>query len=196
VNTPEDASAGVREVPFGREIYIEADDFREDPPKKFHRLSPGAEVRLRWAYVIRCERVIKDASGAIVELRCTYDTATGRSAVTADGRRVKGTIHWVSVPHAVTAEVRLYDRLFSSPMPDAEDRDFMQELNPASLEVLAGAKIEPSVQGASPGTRYQFERTGYFCVDPESSADRLVFNRTVGLRDTWGKIEAKSTDRA
>jgi glutaminyl-tRNA synthetase len=192
VNNPEDASAGVRQVPFSREIYIDADDFREDPPKKFHRLSPGAEVRLRWAYVIRCERAIKDASGAITEVRCTYDTATGRSAATADGRKVKGTIHWVSAAHAVNAEVRLYDRLFTEPLPDSEDRDLRSTLNPASLEVIAEAKLEPSVAGAAAGTRYQFERTGYFCVDPDSAPDRPVFNRTVGLRDTWAKIEARA----
>jgi glutaminyl-tRNA synthetase len=192
VNNPEDASAGVRQVPFSREIYIDADDFREDPPKKFHRLSPGAEVRLRWAYVIRCDRAIKDASGAIAELRCTYDTATGRSAATADGRKVKGTIHWVSAAHAVNAEVRLYDRLFTEPLTDSEDRDLRSTLNPASLEVIAEAKLEPSVAGAAAGTRYQFERTGYFCVDLDSAPDRPVFNRTVGLRDTWAKIEARA----
>ncbi len=195
VNNPEDASAGTRQVPFSRELYIEADDFREDPPKKFHRLSPGAEVRLRWAYVIRCERVVKNDAGDIVELRCRYDEATGRNATTADGRKVKGTIHWVSAGHAIDAEVRLYDRLFTAADPEdvPEGRDFTMHLNPASLDAIPHAKVEPSVAAAAPGARYQFERTGYFCVDPDTTPGRPVFNRTVGLRDTWGKIEARSS---
>jgi glutaminyl-tRNA synthetase len=195
VNNPEDASAGTRRVPFSRELFIDADDFREDPPKKFHRLSPGAEVRLRWAYVIRCERVVKNEAGEVVELRCTYDEATGRNAVTADGRKVKGTIHWVSAAQAIDAEVRLYDRLFTAAEPEntPEGQDFTVNLNPASLEVIAHAKVEPSAAEAAPGARYQFERTGYFCVDPDTAPGRPVFNRTVGLRDTWGKIEARAS---
>jgi glutaminyl-tRNA synthetase len=195
VNNPEDASAGTRQVPFSRELFIEADDFREDPPKKFHRLSPGAEVRLRWAYVIKCVRVVKNGAGDIVELRCTYDEATGRSATTADGRKVKGTVHWVSAAHAIDAEVRLYDRLFTAADPEdvPEGRDVTVHLNPVSLDVIPHAKVEPSVGGAPAGSRYQFERTGYFCVDPDTSPGHPVFNRTVGLRDTWGKIEARSS---
>ncbi len=191
INNPEDASAGTRLVPFSRELYIERDDFREDPPKKFHRLYPGNEVRLRYGYIIKCEDVVKDASGEIVELHCTYDAAT-RSGSDQSGRRVKGTIHWVSARHAVRAEVRAYDRLFTVPDPDAarEGQEYKDFLNPASLEVITDALVEPSLGAAAPGTRYQFERLGYFCVDSrDSSAGRPVFNRTVGLRDTWAKIE-------
>ena len=193
VNNPEDASAGSRQVPFTRELYIERDDFREVAPKKFHRLSPGAEVRLRWAYIVKCTSVVKDASGEVVELRCTYDEATGRNSTTADGRKVKGTIHWVSATHAIDAEVRLYDRLFSVPDPDniPEGQDFLVNLNPASLEVVPAAKVEPGVADAPVGTRYQFERVGYFSKDPDSAPGRPVFNRTVGLRDTWAKIERR-----
>ena len=193
VNNPEDPAAGVRQVPFSREIYIDRDDFREDPPKKYFRLSPGAEVRLRWAYIIRCTSVVKDADGTITEIRCTYDEATGRSSTPADGRKVKGTIHWVSAPHAIDVEARLYDRLFTTEDPEAvpEGKDFVVNLNPASLEVVTACKAEPSVAGLPAGTTMQFERTGYFCVDPDSTSSRLVVNRTVGLRDTWAKLEAR-----
>jgi glutaminyl-tRNA synthetase len=190
---PEDPSAGTRRVPFSRVLWIERDDFREDPPKKFHRLSPGAEVRLRWGYIIKCTSVVKDAGGEIVELRCTLDEATGLNAATADGRKVRGTIHWVSAAHAVDAEVRLYDRLFTSPDPEnvPEGQDFSANLNPASLEIVEHARVEPGVAEAAPGARFQFERTGYFCVDPDSAPGKPVFNRTVGLRDTWAKIEQR-----
>ncbi len=188
---PEDASAGTRKAPFSRVLFIEQDDFREDPPKKFFRLAPGREVRLRGAYFVRCTGVRKDPStGAIVELRCTYDPAT-RGGDARDGRKVKSTLHWVSAAHALDAEVRLYDRLFNSETP-GDRHDYHQDLNPDSLQVLRGCKIEPSVAGAPSGTRYQFERMGYFCVDPDSRPDALVFNRTVTLKDTWAKILARS----
>ena len=174
-------------MPFSRELFIERDDFMEDPPTKFFRLAPGREVRLRGAYFVPCRRVVKDAaSGEIVELRCTYDPAT-RGGDAPDGRKVKATLHWVSGAHALAAEVRLYDRLFNSENPGANG-DFKADLNPASLQVLRGCKLEPSVASAAPGTRYQFERLGYFCVDPDSRDGRLVFNRTVTLKDTWAKI--------
>jgi len=185
VNNPEDASAGARDVPFSREIYIEREDFMENPPKKFYRLSPGTEVRLRYAYFIRCVDVIKDANGEVVELRCTYDPAT-RGGDSPDGRKVKATLHWVSVPHAIDAQVRLYDKLFLSPNPD-EEGDFLADINPNSLEVIEAGKLEPSLAGAAVGSRYQLERLGYFSVDPDSTAERLVFNRTVTLRDTFAK---------
>jgi glutaminyl-tRNA synthetase len=189
-NNPEDDAAGTRRVPFSRVIYIERDDFREEPPKKFFRLSPGREVRLRGAYFITCTGVVKDpATGAIVELRCTYDPAT-RGGDAADGRKVKSTLHWVSAAHAIEVEVRLYDRLFTSENPAAID-DYRSQLNPRSLEVLTGCQLEPSVTGATAGTRYQFERLGYFCVDADSTASRLVFNRTVNLKDTWARIEQR-----
>ncbi|MBI5014553.1 MAG: glutamine--tRNA ligase/YqeY domain fusion protein [Deltaproteobacteria bacterium] len=189
VNNPEDTAAGTRKVPFSRVLYIERDDFREDPPKKFFRLAPGREVRLRYAYFIKCEEVVKDAAGEVVELRCTYDAATlGGDA--PDGRKVKATIHWVSAAHAVEAEVRLYDRLFTVPNPAAEE-DWVATLNPASLETLVGCRLEPSLSAASPGERFQFERLGYFCADPDASSGRPVFNRTVTLKDQWAKIEAK-----
>jgi glutaminyl-tRNA synthetase len=192
VNNPEDPAAGTRKVPFSRVLYIEEDDFREDPPKKFFRLAPGREVRLRNAYLITCTGVVRDASGEIVELRCTYDPAT-RGGDAPDGRKVKATLHWVSAPHAIPAEVRLYDRLFNAEMPGAGDRDFRKDLNPASLEVLRDCWIEPSAASAAPGARYQFERLGYFCVDPDSGPDgRLVFNRTVTLKDTWAKIAQRN----
>ena len=193
VNNPEDAAAGTRAVPFSREIYVERDDFREVAPKKFHRLSAGAEVRLRWAYVVKCTSVVKDERGEVVELRCTYDAETGRNSVTSDGRKVRGTIHWVSAPHALDAEVRLYERLFSTQDPEnaPEGRDFTANLNAGSLEVVEAAKVEPSVADAPAGTRYQFERVGYFCKDADSAPGRPVFNRTVGLRDTWAKIERR-----
>jgi glutaminyl-tRNA synthetase len=180
---------GFRTVPFARELYIERDDFREDPPKQFFRLAPGREVRLRWAYLIRCERVVKDPStGEVVELRCSYDPAT-RGGTAPDGRKVKGTLHWVAAASAVDAEVRLYDRLFQSPNPGKDGRDFRADLNPRSLEVLSGCKLEPSLAAVEPGERFQFERQGYFCADPDTSPGRPVWNRTVPLRDTWAKIE-------
>jgi glutaminyl-tRNA synthetase len=190
VNNPEDAAAGSRLVPFSRVLYIERDDFREDPPKKFFRLGPGREVRLRGAYFITCTGVVKDpASGEIVELQCRYDPAT-RGGDAPDGRRVKATLHWVSARHAVPAEVRLYDRLFNAERP-GETGDYRADLNPRSLEVLTGCWLEPGVADATPGTRYQFERLGYFCVDPDSAGGRLVFNRTVALKDTWARIEQR-----
>jgi glutaminyl-tRNA synthetase len=192
VNNPEDPGAGTRKVPFSRVLYVERDDFREDPPKQFFRLSPGREVRLRYAYFVKCVGVVKDASGAVTELRCTYDPAT-RGGDAPDGRKVKATLHWVSAAHAVDAEVRLYDHLFSRPDPDVVDegKDFFANLNPGSLERLDGAKLEPSLARAVPGNRYQFERLGYFCVDSDSRPGALVFNRTVTLRDTWAKIEKR-----
>jgi glutaminyl-tRNA synthetase len=190
VNNPEDPAAGTRKIPFSRVLYIEQDDFREDPPKKYFRLAPGTEVRLRYGYFVRCTGVSKDASGRVTEVRCTYDPAT-RGGDAPDGRRVKGTIHWVSAQHAVTAEVRLYDHLFTkaNPSDDRDGLDWKAHLNPASLERIPDAKAEPGLAGAKPGTRYQFERVGYFTVDPDSRMGGLVFNRTVGLRDTWAKIE-------
>jgi glutaminyl-tRNA synthetase len=192
VNNPEDPSAGTRQLPFARVIYIEQDDFMEEPPRKFFRLAPGREVRLRYAYFIKCERVVKDEkTGAVVELRCTYDPAT-RGGAAPDGRKVQGTIHWVSAAHALPAEVRLYDHLFRNPDPEnvPEGTDYKVNLNPKSLETLTACQVEPSLAGAAPGSRYQFERQGYFCVDSkDSSGDRLVFNRTVSLRDSWAKIE-------
>ena len=191
VNNPEDASAGSRKVPFSRELYIEQDDFREDPPKHYFRLSPGKEVRLRYGYFITCTGVVKDEkTGAILEIHCTYDPAT-RGGNAPDGRKVKSTIHWVSAAHAIEAEVRLYENLFrvENPSDVPEGQDFTANLNPHSLEVLKGAKLEPSLGGAAPGSRYQFERLGYFCVDKDSTAEKLVFNRTVALRDTFARIE-------
>jgi glutaminyl-tRNA synthetase len=188
VNNPEDPAAGTRRLPFSRELWIERDDFLEDPPAKFHRLAPGREVRLRFAYFVRCEEVVKDARGEVVELRCSYDPAT-RGGDAPDGRKVKGTIHWVSARHAVSAEARLYETLFTDEDPMRhEGRDFTEFLNPASLELVGNAWVEPSVAGASPGSRFQFERLGYFCVDPDSKPDRLVVNRTVTLRDSWAKL--------
>ncbi|MBN1642967.1 MAG: glutamine--tRNA ligase/YqeY domain fusion protein [Anaerolineae bacterium] len=190
INNPEDERAGSRMVPFSRELYIERADFLEDPPRKFWRLAPGREVRLRYAYFITCVDVIKDEQGEIVELHCTYDPAT-RGGDAPDGRKVKATLHWVSAPHALQAEVRLYERLFNAedPMDVPEGGDFVDGLNPESL-VTTTCAIEPTVAGAAPGARYQFERQGYFCVDPDSSAERLVFNRIVSLRDSWAKIQA------
>jgi glutaminyl-tRNA synthetase len=192
INNPEDPGAGTRKLPFSRVIYIEQEDFMENPPKKFFRLAPGREVRLRYAYFIKCERVVKDdKTGTVVELHCTYDPAT-RGGSAPDGRKVQGTIHWVSAAHALPAEVRLYDHLFTQPDPDdvPEGTDYKVNLNPKSLEKLTGCRVEPSLAGAAPGSLYQFERQGYFCVDTrDSTGDRLVFNRTVSLRDTWAKIE-------
>ncbi len=187
VNNPEDPSAGTRQVPFSRELYIEQDDFLEDPPKKFFRLAPGREVRLRNAYLVTCRSVVKDAAGRIVELRCTYDPAT-RGGDAPDGRKVKSTLHWVSAAHAVDADVRLYDRLFRAENPGAGEADFLTQLNPASLDELTGCKIEPSLAAAGAGARFQFERIGYFCVDPDSAPGRPVFNRTATLKDSWARI--------
>ncbi|MGE0463939.1 MAG: glutamine--tRNA ligase/YqeY domain fusion protein [Vicinamibacterales bacterium] len=194
VNNPEDPSAGTRKVEFSREIYIERDDFMEDPPKKFFRLAPGREVRLRNAYLVTCTDVVKDASGAIVELRGTYDPAT-RGGDAPDGRKVKATLHWVSAAHAATGAVRLYDRLFTVEDPDGTAAktgvDFTTLINPASLEVLEGCKLEPMLAEARPGMRFQFERLGYFCVDPDSSPGAPIYNRTVSLKDTWAKVSAR-----
>jgi len=195
VNNPEDPSAGNRKVPFSRVLYIERDDFREDPPKQFYRLSPGREVRLRYGYLVTCTGVVKDEkTGEVVEVHCTYDPAT-RGGNTPDGRKVKSTIHWVSAHHAVNAEVRLYDNLFSKEDPGAapEGQEFTVNLNPNSLEIIADAKVEPTLANAAAGTRFQFERLGYFCVDLGSASGRLIFNRTVALRDTWAKIEKRET---
>ena len=191
VNNPEDPAMGVRKVPFSKVLYIEQDDFREVPPPKYYRLSPGREVRLRWAYLVTCREVVKDAAtGQVVELRCTYDPAT-RGGNTPDGRKVKGTIHWVSAAHAVPAEVRLYDHLLTIPYPDElpEQENWLHYLNPNSLQVLTGCMVEPGLANARPGDRFQFERLGYFCVDADSRPGHLVFNRTVTLKDTWAKIE-------
>ena len=186
-NNPEDPSAGSRRVPFSRVVYIESDDFMEEPPKKFFRLAPGREVRLRSAYFITCTSVVKDDAGNILELHATYDPAT-RGGDAPDGRRPKATLHWVSAEHALDCEVRLYDRLFKSETPE-ESGNFLDDLNPHSLEVIAHAKLEPSVRGAAPLTRYQFERLGYFCVDRDSIEEKLVFNRTVTLKDAWAKVK-------
>jgi len=191
VNNPEDPGMGTRKVPFSRVIYIERDDFRENPPKQFFRLSPGREVRLRYAYFIKCTDVVKDEqTGEVIELRCTYDPKT-RGGDAADGRKVKATLHWVSAEHSVEATVRLYDYLFTKPNPgDVEEgQDFKSYLNPASLITMESCYVEPSLADAAAGSRYQFERQGYFCVDPDSARGKLVFNRTVSLRDTWAKIE-------
>jgi glutaminyl-tRNA synthetase len=197
INNPEDPSAGTRQVPFSRVLYIENDDFREDPPKKFHRLSPGAEVRLRYAYIVKCVDAVKDDTGRVVEVRCTYDPETRSGSGAQEGRRVKGTIHWVSAAHALRAEVRLYDRLFRSPDPEdvPEGGDLLANLNPDSLEIVPGALVEPSLEHTDIGTRVQFERLGYFSVDPDSRPGALVFNRAVGLRDSWAKIEQKQQRR-
>jgi glutaminyl-tRNA synthetase len=190
VNNPEDPAAGTRKVPFSRELYIERDDFMEDPPKKFYRLAPGREVRLRYAYFVTCTDVVKDANGQIVELHCTYDPAT-RGGDAPDGRKVRSTLHWVSADHALPAEVRLYDHLFTKEDPDdvPEGQDFKSNLNPNSLEVLTDCKVEPCLKDATPLSRYQFERLGYFCTDPDSSSGKLIFNRTATLRDPWAKIQ-------
>jgi len=189
VNNPEDEAAGKRTVLFSRELYIERSDFMEDPPRKFFRLGPGREVRLRYAYFVTCTDVIKDDAGNVTELRCTYDPAS-RGGNSPDGRKVKGTVHWVSAQHGIDAEVRLYDHLFNRPDPGA-DGDYLADLNPDSLEVLTGCKVEPALAETAAGETVQFERTGYFCADPDGTAERPVFNRTVGLRDTWAKIQAK-----
>ncbi|MHC5059717.1 MAG: glutamine--tRNA ligase/YqeY domain fusion protein [Planctomycetota bacterium] len=190
VNNPEDPAAGTRQVPFSRELYIEQDDFMEEPPKKFYRLAPGREVRLRYAYFITCNEVVKDADGRVVELHCTYDPAT-RGGDSPDGRKVKSTLHWVCAKNSLPARVQLYDHLFTKENPDdaAEGADFTSNLNPNSLQKLDNCQVEPSLGGAAALGRYQFERLGYFCVDPDSTSDRLVFNRTVTLRDSWAKIQ-------
>ena len=191
VNNPEDESAGTRQVPFSREIYIERDDFMENPPKKYFRLAPGQEVRLRYAYFITCQEVIKDEQGNIVEIHCTHDPAT-RGGDSPDGRKVKGTIHWVSAQHAIGAEVRLFDRLFKVPAPDdvEEGHSFLENLNPDSLKVLTDCKLEPALANVKPMDRMQFERLGYFCVDKDSTPEHLVFNRTCTLKDSWAKINS------
>jgi len=186
VNHPEDEAAGSRQVPFAREIWIERDDFMENPPKKFFRLSPGQEVRLRYAYFVRCKDVVKDEAGNVIELRCTYDPETRGGNTPPDGRKVKATLHWVAAPTAVEAEVRLYEHLFANPDPDASN--FAAEINPGSLEVIADAKLEPALAADNSDAPVQFERLGYFCRDRDSAPGRLVFNRTVGLRDTWAKV--------
>ena len=190
VNNPEDPSMGTRKVPFSRVLYLEQGDFREEPHKKYFRLAPGREVRLRYAYFIKCVDVIKDEKGKVIELHCTYDPKT-RGGDAPDGRKVKATLHWVSANHAIEAEVRLYDRLFTKANPDdtEEGKDFTSNVNSESLEVLNSCRVEPILKDAAPGDRYQFERKGYFCVDPDSAEGSLVFNRTVSLRDTWAKIE-------
>jgi glutaminyl-tRNA synthetase len=192
INNPEDESAGTRKVPFSKVLYIEQDDFREDPPKNYYRLAPGREVRLRYGYFITCRSAVKDADGKVVELHCTYDPAT-RGGNAPDGRKVKSTIHWVSAAHAIDCDARLYDNLFTKENPNdvEEGQDFTANLNPNSLEVLTGCKAEPSLREAQAGARYQFERLGYFCVDRDSTPEKMVFNRTIGLRDTWSKIEQR-----
>lgn len=191
-NNVEQPEMGTREIPFSREIYIEQEDFMEDPPKKYFRLRPGGEVRLKSAYIIKCEEVIKDDQGNIVELHCTYDPDSKTGGPNA-GRKVKGTLHWVSAAHALPAEVRLYDNLFLKENPDDEEEgtDFTEFLNPNSLEVLTDCLVEPSLKDAPVESRYQFLRQGYFVVDPDSTSERLVFNRIVGLRDTWAKIQSR-----
>jgi glutaminyl-tRNA synthetase len=189
VNNPEDPSAGTRDVAFGRELWVERDDFMEQPAPRFFRLAPGREVRLRNAYFVTCTEVVKDDAGRVVELRCTYDPAT-RGGDAPDGRRPKATLHWVSAAHAVPAEIRLYDYLFSRPDPGADGRDLFEDLNPASETVLRGF-VEPSLAGARPGETVQFERLGYFCADPDSRPGELVFNRTLTLKDSWAKLQAR-----
>jgi glutaminyl-tRNA synthetase len=192
-NNPEDPSAGTRQVPFSRELYIEHDDFREVPPPKYYRLSPGKEVRLRNAYFVTAQSVVKDAQGNVVEVHCTYDPLS-RGGNSPDGRKVKSTMHWVSAAHAISAEMRLYDKLFTKADPyDLEEgQDVLSNLNPNSIEILTGAKLEPSLASAKLEDRFQFERVGYFCLDPDSTAEKLVFNRTLALKDTWAKIEKKA----
>jgi len=192
-NNPEDPPAGTRQVPFSRELYIEQDDFREVPPPKYYRLSPGKEVRLRNAYFVTAKSVVKDDAGNVVEVRCTYDPAS-RGGNSPDGRKVKSTMHWVSAPHAISAEIRLYDKLFTKPDPSdlEEGQTFLDILNPDSLAILSDAKLEPSLANANQEHRFQFERVGYFCLDPDSTPGKLVFNRTLALKDSWAKIEKKA----
>jgi len=193
INNPEDSSMGTRQLPFSRELYIEANDFQEFPHKKFHRLSPGNEVRLRYAYIIKCEEIIKNQDGNIEKLLCSYDIDT-KSGTGTSSKKVKGTIHWVSAKHSINAKVRLYDRLFNVPTPDSDkETDFIKYINPDSLITVENSKIEPYLKNAKHGERFQFERLGYYCVDSkESSSSNLVFNRTVTLKDSWAKIENKS----
>lgn len=193
INNPEDPAAGTRQVPFSKVLYIEQDDFMENPPKKFYRLAPGREVRLRYGYFIKCENAVKDSAGNILELHCTYDPAT-RGGEAPDGRKVKATIHWVSAAHALDAEVRLYEHLFTKENPEdaPEGQDFTVNINPDSLKILTGCKVEPSLKNTKPLDRWQFERLGYFCTDSDTSEGRLVFNRTVTLKDAWSKIQQKS----
>jgi glutaminyl-tRNA synthetase len=190
VNNPEDPAAGTRKVPFSKVLYIEQDDFMENPPSKFYRLAPGREVRLRYAYFIKCENVVKDAAGNITEVHCTYDPAT-RGGDAPDGRKVKATIHWVSAAHAIQSEVRLYESLYTVENPNdlTEGQDFTDVINPTSLTVIANAQVEPSLKSAQAGQRFQFERLGYFCLDPDTTADQVVFNRTVSLKDEWAKVQ-------
>jgi glutaminyl-tRNA synthetase len=192
INNPEDPDAGTRTIPFSKVLYVEREDFREEAPKKWFRLAPGREVRLKHAYIVTCDSVVKDDKGEVVELHCTYDPET-RGGEAREGKKVKGTLHWVSAEHALDAEVRLYDHLFAKANPNdvEEGEDFLSNLNPDSLEVLKGCKVEPSLEGAEPGSRYQFLRQGYFCIDPDSTEGNLVVNRTVSLRDTWAKLEKK-----
>jgi len=194
INNPEDESMGTRTVPFSGELYIEQDDYREDAPKGWFRLGPGREVRLKHGYYIKCHQAVKDAAGNVVELRCTYDPESG-GGTTPDGRTVKGTLHWVSASHAIDAQVRLYDFLFTKEDPNdvPEGQDFTANINPDSLTVLDGCKVEPSLRESRPGDRFQFLRQGYFCVDPDSTPELMVFNRTVGLKDTWAKVEKRKT---
>ena len=198
VNNPEDASAGTRKVPFSRVLYIERDDFREDPPKQYFRLAPSREVRLRYGYFVKCTSVVKNEKGEVVEVHCTYDPATRGGNSPPDGRKVKATIHWVSAAHAIDAEVQMYETLFTKEDPNqtVEGQDVTANLNPNSLEVIRNAKLEPSLANASVGNRYQFERLGYFCVDPDSAPGKPVFNRTVALKDTWAKIEKRTPEKA
>jgi glutaminyl-tRNA synthetase len=192
VNNPEDPNAGTRKVPFSKVLYIEQEDFMQEPPKKFFRLAPGREVRLRYAYFITCNEVIKDAKGNITELRCTYDPTT-RGGDAPDGRKVKATLHWVSAEHAVDAEVRLYEQLFTKENPDEteEGKTFLDNLSTDSLKTITGCKVEPLLKDSKPLDRWQFERLGYFCTDYDSTSNKLVFNKTVGLKDTWAKIQQK-----
>jgi len=192
INNPEDPEAGTRKVPFSKTLYIEREDFMEDPPKKFYRLAPGREIRLRYAYFVTCTDVVKDENGEVIELRCSYDPAS-RGGNSPDGRKVKATLHWVSADHAIDTEVRLYNTLFTKENPEAveEGQDFTSNLNPESLEVLTGCKLEPNLNGVQPGFLCQFERQGYFCVDEDSTADKLVFNRTVTLKDPWLRMQKK-----
>jgi glutaminyl-tRNA synthetase len=192
INNPEDPNAGTRKVPFSKVLYIEQDDFREVPPPKYFRLTPGQEVRLRYAYFVRCTHVVKNDAGEVTEVHCTYDPAT-RGGDSPDGRKVKGTIHWVSAAHAVEAEVRLYDHLFKSPSPEdaPEGKTYLDNLNPDSLVMLSNAKLEPSLKDAEIASKYQFERVGYFSVDYDSTSEKPVFNRAVSLKDTWAKVEQK-----
>jgi glutaminyl-tRNA synthetase len=193
INNPEDPAAGTRKIPFSRVLYIEREDFMESPPPKFYRLAPGREVRLRYAYFVKCANVVKNEKGEVVEVHCTYDPAT-RGGGAPDGRKVKATLHWVSAAHALEAEVRLYNSLFIKENP-MEAENFLDTINPNSLEVLPSCRVEPSLKGAAPGIRYQFERLGYFCADPDSTPEKLVFNRTVTLKDEWAKIQAKGVKR-